>query len=157
MLLRYGVRLVQDEVEAEDSVQELFCYLYEKRTQLSIVTRVQPYLFLSYRRRLLQKVSEKRSFKELTEQSDKMMHLSREDLIIEEENQIQLSKYMGAILEEITPNQREVIYLRYYANLSNKEIAQVLSMRHQSILNILYRTFKKLRTLVSKQQISRDT
>lgn len=155
-LLRYGLRLVQDEVEAEDSVQELFCYLYEKRGQLSVVTKVQPYLFLSYRRRLLQKVTEERSARNLLEFSEQMMQLSREDVIIEDETQQYLRKYMGSILEEITPNQREVIYLRYYAELSNKEIAQVLSMRHQSILNILYRTFKKLRNIVTSRSASHD-
>ena len=153
MLLRYGVRLVRDEVEAEDAVQELFCYLYERRNDLSIVTRVKPYLFLSYRRRLLQKIAEKRTTTELSELSDRMMQISREDLLIEKENADHLSRYMSSILEEITPNQREVIYLRYYANFSNKEIAKILSMRHQSILNILYRTFKSLRSLVEKKHI----
>lgn len=155
-LLRYGIRLVNDEIEAEDCVQELFCYLYEKRSQLSIVTKVQPYIFLSYRRRLLQKVAENRSADAKKMVTEEIMQLSREELIINAENEKELRMYMSSILKEITPNQREVIYLRYYAELTNKEIAQVLSMRHQSVLNILYRTFKTLRRLVTRRSSTRN-
>lgn len=155
LLLRYGCRLVQDPVEAEDAVQELFCYLYEKRLDLSIVIKVKSYLYLSYRRRLLQKVSEKRQLKKLDEPQPYLMQLSQEDILIKDENQQELNRYLGELLSDVTPNQREVIYLRYYANMDNKEIAQVLGIRHQSILNILYRGFKKLRAIASKRSISK--
>ncbi len=150
LLLRYGTRLVGDAVEAEEAVQELFIYLFERRDTLSIVERVKPYLFLSFRRRLLQKISKKRSYRELKQEGELKMHLSQEDLLIaREEGEIEKA-FLKKMLSELTSNQREVIYLRYYADLTNKEIAELLGMRHQSILNILYRSFQKLRRLLEK-------
>ena len=154
LLLRYGCRLVQDPVEAEDAVQELFCYLYEKRLDLSIVIKVKSYLYLSYRRRLLQKISSKRQLTKLEEPQLNLMQLSQEDVLIKGEHQQELNQHLKELLADVTPNQREVIYLRYYADMENKEIARVLGIRHQSILNILYRGFKKLRALASKKSTS---
>ncbi len=148
ILLQYGTRLVNDAIEAEETIQELFCYLYEKRSDLAVVTHVKSYLFLAYRRRLLEKVTSKRNLARIKDAEVPIMQLSQEDIIIAAEYATERKIFLSKVLDELTPNQREVIYLRYYLNMSNKEIAKMLSMKHQSILNILYRSFKKLRKVL---------
>ena len=50
------------------------------------------------------------------------------------------------ILNALPPNQKEVIYLRNYVNMSYREIAQVMDLSEQVVRNYGYRAIQKLRT-----------
>ena len=43
-------------------------------------------------------------------------------------------------------------YLRFHQDLSTKEIADLLEINPQSVSNIIYRAFKKLRTKIADKQ-----
>ena len=53
--------------------------------------------------------------------------------------------YVTNLLESLPPNQKEVIYLRNYINMSYAEIAQVMNLSEQVVRNYAYRAMTKLR------------
>ena len=55
---------------------------------------------------------------------------------------------LASLLNELTPRQKEIIYLRYYNGLDNEEISEVLNISYQVVHNTLYKAFKRLRELV---------
>ena len=71
--------------------------------------------------------------------------IGKEDLIIKEESNTQNKAIVLKLLNELPPRQREIIYLKYYHNLSIQEIADVFSISYQVVANHLYRALKKLR------------
>jgi RNA polymerase sigma factor (sigma-70 family) len=59
--------------------------------------------------------------------------------------QLQKSLIRDAI-KELSPRQREVIYLKYYEGLSTEELSKVMELRTQSIYNLLVNAIKGLRS-----------
>lgn len=58
------------------------------------------------------------------------------------------------MLNTLPKRQREVLYLRYYDQLSLAEVAEVLSITYQGTVNTVYKAIKALRTHESLGQIS---
>ncbi|MEM8523267.1 MAG: sigma-70 family RNA polymerase sigma factor [Bacteroidota bacterium] len=71
-----------------------------------------------------------------------------------EEEEAQKHHLLEQVLNELPTRQREVIYLKYYNNLSSKEIAEVMEISQQGVLNTLYKAFKKLRSNIKLQVLS---
>lgn len=54
-------------------------------------------------------------------------------------------KYLARLLNSLTGRQKEIVYLRYYEDLSYQEISELLSINFQSVANHLQRAFETLR------------
>ncbi len=144
----YGTKLVNDNNLIIDTIQDLFSNLWENKKRLSDVQHIKAYLFQIFRNKLL-KASQKNigffSSKDISKISEKEFILSQEDIIIEQESRSQISKTIITVLEELTDKQKEILYLKFYCNLSNTEICQTLSINKQSVSNLLNRSINTLR------------
>ena len=92
-LYNYGLKVSRDEAIAEDCIQELFIRIWEKRSNLSDINTIKPYLFKSYRRTLINHL-------QFQQQQDTIDNLSEanigisfsiEDFMIQEQTQDNLS------------------------------------------------------------------
>jgi len=72
---------------------------------------------------------------------------SLEESYIKEENKIMINK----MLYELTPEYRNVIWLVYFENFSNKETAIILKKTERQIRNLLYRAKKSLKSKLEKE------
>ena len=70
-----------------------------------------------------------------------------EQTYIREENKIMLNK----VLYELIPEYRNVIWLVYFENFSNKEAAIILKNTERQIKNLLYRAKKSLKSKLEKE------
>jgi RNA polymerase sigma factor (sigma-70 family) len=68
-----------------------------------------------------------------------------EDRLIGEEDKQILTKQIEKIMSCLTPHQKEIIYFRFFHEMSYSEIAGVMNISRQVVKNILYRTFEKIR------------
>lgn len=147
----YGTKLVNDNNLIIDTIQDLFSNLWENKKRLSDVQHIKAYIFQIFRNNLL-KASQKNigffSFKDISKMPEKEFILSQEDVIIEQETRSQISKTIITVLEELTDKQKEILYLKFYCNLSNTEICQTLSINKQSVSNLLNRSINALRKKV---------
>lgn len=65
---------------------------------------------------------------------------------------VDMSQYLQAQLDRIDPDEREVILLRFYSDLSFKEIAEIRNEPIGTTLSKLHRSLKKLRSFVEQQK-----
>ncbi|MFP4090506.1 MAG: RNA polymerase sigma factor [Cyclobacteriaceae bacterium] len=143
-LFQYAHRSCQDADLAHECVQSLFVNLWSSREKLSPAANVKAYLFSSLRRQLCREKKAVSSQSAFSRQSPPLS-FSPEDLMLENESAMMLESQMAAALNALPRRQREVLYLRYYEELSYSEISQVMHLNYQSVINLAYRALEKLR------------
>lgn len=152
----YGTKFCNDNDQITDSIQEVFIYLWESRKTLSNVSHVKAYIFKIFRNNIF-KAKAKPIFHTLFPYKEQInckdFEISQEDLIVEQELNSIRSELIMNILNELTPKQREILYLKYYCNMNNTEISDALSIEKQSVSNLLNRSFHLLRKKLKPEDI----
>lgn len=147
-LYHYGLKIYGDPAFIEDSLQSFFLHLYDNREQLANLENIKPYLFKAYRRQLLRQIEKSRKLKKLKNEEAQWqpnIHFSADEIISKQEVEAFQKEVLLEMLHQLPNRQREVIYLRYYNNLSISEIAEVLSITYQGTANTLHKAIKTLR------------
>ena len=141
-LHQYGYKLTGQSGLVEDCLQEMFLYLFEKRQTIGTVTYVRAYLFKSFRGRIMRMLRNQR----------KSVYVSLDDACIVMPNELDLfdrdeaqRRILTRLINDLPPRQREMIYLRYYNDLSPAEIAEMLSISYRAVVSTLYKAMVKLR------------
>ena len=75
------------------------------------------------------------------------------DDIINDEKIELIKKNVELLLNKLTPNQREVVYLKYMNGLQHSEIAEVLNINEESARKLLYRAMERLRKYASEDNL----
>ncbi len=149
-LLRYGMKLTSDSMLVEDSIQELFIQLLQNRDRYFNIKNFKAYLFTAFRRDLqkkLQKLTKKR-INQYQQSSPVEIEFTEGDLASYSEKD-NLRQTLVEILNSLPWRQREALFLRYYNGLSTKEIAEVMGINNQTVLNTLYKGLKKVKDAAS--------
>src|SRR5687767_365700 len=123
-LYNYGMHSCRDKDLVLDCLQELFTLLWDRREKLSEVTCVNYYLFKSFRRLLMNRLSVGRKFLiSLNDKDSYAFHFapSQEDALIEEEWEIKRNKKVRNSLHSLTKRQREAVFLKFFNQLSYHE------------------------------------
>jgi RNA polymerase sigma factor (sigma-70 family) len=146
-LLHYGLRVVGDREPVEEAIQELFIHLMESPDRYGEVTYVKAYLFKALRNRLLRHLRQAGQRKNTETGWPDCIDIgfSESDLTAAEKEQSQVRELLLEALNNLSWRQRETIYLRYYNGLTTKEIAEIMGMANQTVLNTLYQAMKKIR------------
>lgn len=147
MLFQYGSRFSTDPEFIRDNIQDLFLYLWERRAALSSVESVKPYLLVSLRRQMHRKKKVRVAEEPLTSETetDFQVEFSVEDRFIENEAVGQRAERLKKILSALPARQKEVIYLRFFQDLSRDQISEVMTITPQTVSNLLQLAFKELR------------
>lgn len=155
MLHNYGIKISGNSSLTEDCLQDFFVYLYENKESIGEVNSINAYLFVSFRRAILKTIKKERVFTDYDPKYSILgkFEFSTEELIVEQEF-IGLKKSVVIhLLNELSPREREVIYLKYYSNIKTKDIADVMDITNQSVLNTLQKAFHKLRKASENHKI----
>ncbi|PWV46587.1 RNA polymerase sigma factor [Chitinophaga sp. S165] len=139
-LYHYGVHLCGDGELVRDCLQELFHDLWQTREHLADqLLNIRYYLLSSLRRRLLRTLERDRRFRAETTEIPFDFELipSREHAIIQDENQQEQVRQLHAALNALPSRQREAIYLRFFHELSYQEVADMMSMKVDSVYNTI--------------------
>lgn len=145
-MFHYGMRIIPHEVSVEEAIHDIFLYLLEHPDKAATIDSMKAYLFVSLKRRLIR--NRKKTLHvihlEGAEVPD-MMIFSPEDFMIAAETNEDRSRTLADSLNLLSLRQREAIYLRYYNNLSTQEMAALMEISPQTVLNTLHKAIKKLR------------
>ncbi len=150
-LYNYGMHSCHNREMVLDCLQELFGRLWDKRNQLADVEAVNFYLFKSFRRLLVNKLTESRKQSLLFRNAEDPgfeISSSFEDAIILEEASTQRIQNLKKAIATLTRRQREVIFLRFFNNLSYKDVASVMEMSVDSVYNLMNKAIDALRKVV---------
>lgn len=147
-LYYYGLKISGDEIIVNDSLQDLFSDLWFSKENLGKIRSIKAYLLSAMRRRVLNDLKKKRrkqavALEFLKRQPD--LAFSPEDLLIEKKDELLKRTIITEALNRLPKRQKEVIYLRYYEELSNQEISAIMGINYQSVSNSLQKAFAFLR------------
>jgi len=150
-LYNYGMHTCRDRDLVLDCLQELFSRLWAKREGLSMVHSVKLYLFKSFRRFLFKQIMSKRKITvPFINQSGVFEFLpSFEQTMIEGEWKAEQLRKLRMCLQSLTKNQREVIFLKFFNELTYVEISEIMEMRVDSVYNLVSKTIELLRKKIN--------
>lgn len=137
VVFQYCKQVTLDDQLIEDTIHDLFITLWDRRQRLGDVTSIKSYLIIASRRNLIHQLKERR-VEELPD------HLSIPPFEFNTE-QTQLSSKVLEALQTLNEQHREVLYLKFYNNLSFQEISEIMELKVDTIYKMVARSLSKLR------------
>lgn len=144
-LYRYVISKCHDQEVAVDISQQVFLKFYEALSSYEPEKTPLAYLF-TIAKRLLINHSEKRTFESFDETLLEIS-VSESSAILDEAHIKNLAETINSYLPSLSSDEQDVIRLYFYAELSYKEISDVLEKEEAYIRKIKERALKKLRIL----------
>ena len=148
LLLNYGRKFCQEEVLIEDSIQNIFTNLIRGRERLGEINHIPHYLMTAHRNELFELISKSRKTVSSEQLPDILFkpEYSIEEVIVEQEDQTRLKKFLNSSLLKLTPHQQEILYLKYDVGLSFEAISNILNISIESCRTAVFRAVKTLKT-----------
>ena len=150
-LYECGMRIVSDRELVKDCIQDLFIKLWNNKSNLTDVTAIRPYLLVSMRTTLFNKLQQNSrvKFTDINVNTGFEMVFSVEsDFINKETKSAQAQKLIDA-MNQLTPRQKEVIYLRYFEELEYEEIAAMMDITVKATYKLTARGLETFRQIMS--------
>lgn len=146
-LFHWGMRLQADREFVKDCIQEVFLNLWKRQPSISEVENVRAYLLVVLKTRMLRELSGKHSTHQstLSEEYSFSVEFATDVQWIEEENEVYQIRKLERVINHLPERQKELIYLRFYQNLSFEQIADVMHLGRQSVYNLLQKSLISLR------------
>ncbi|MDD2962180.1 MAG: sigma-70 family RNA polymerase sigma factor [Muribaculaceae bacterium] len=150
----YGCKFTGDRELVKDCIQDTFVKLINSREKLIATNNnIKAYLFVALKRIILASMERNVSTLSISDfvNDDFIVEISDNDQCenVLPEQRAALKKAIG----ELTPRQREAIYLYYIQEIPLKDIPALLDMNYQSTRNLLHRAMLKLRTNLNDSQL----
>ena len=150
-LFHYGMHFCRDNEIVKDCLQDLFQNLWMEREHLSHdVNNIRYYLLSSLRRRLLRSLVKRRKTitSSLSSSFDFELIPPYEEVIIQNETHHQQLLQLKEGIVALSRRQRESVYLRFYQDLSYSEIAHLMSMKVDSVYNLISKAIGLLKNSI---------
>jgi RNA polymerase sigma factor (sigma-70 family) len=114
---------------------------------ISSVENVRAYLLLVLKSRILRELSKKNRMSptSISEDYTFSVEFSADLRLIEEEHEVYQLRKLEQVMNQLPARQKELIYLRFYQNLSFEQIADVMQLGRQSVYNLLQKSLTSLR------------
>ncbi len=152
-LFGYGLKLCGDPDLVEDSIQDLFETIWKRRENLSHISSPNVYLYVSLRRNIYHALKFKNRMARLdpdepSESDLFQINFDTEELLIKKEALKEQKEELQKALNQLSNQQKEVLYLHYFNGMSYGEIEEILNINRQSVRNHMYRAMTSLRTIL---------
>ena len=147
-LYNYCRKFTTDTPLVEDIIQDLFINILVRKDRLSDTDNIRLYLFSSIRRSLFKALNAKEyKVTDLFDPMDPAFHF--EDGVDpnygEDDEQNKTLKILFKSVNNLGARQKEILYMKYFSGLNNKEIADVLSVSYQTVRNTLCNSLRNIR------------
>ena len=148
-LYTYGARFSADREFVKDCMQELFIEMWERRETLGDTDFVKFYLFKSLRRKIYRESNRKTGPSQETDldyASDNSAGATIEEQIIALETKEEKIRWVNKRILQLSRRQQEVIHLKFFEELDNESIAEIMSISKQSVTNLIHRSMTELKS-----------
>lgn len=150
-LYNYGRQIINDDDTVNDSIQDLFFELINKRRKLGKTTSVKNYLYASLRRRLI-RIKEK-SLKHISEESNEgrfQISFLKDDQTPLDQFSTEQMRLLENACNELPERQREAIILLYFEELDYEEVAKIMDIgKVRSARALIYRAIDSLKAILT--------
>ena len=147
-LFDYASRFCSCESLVKDAIQEVFIGLWQKRSTATTIGFLKAYLLGAVRNQVLKSIRLESRYKDLDSSSGEIsfaVDYSIEDKLVNRQDSELRSIQLRKVLEQLSPRQKEVVYLRYFQDQDPATIAVLLQLNQQSVYNLLHEALRKLR------------
>lgn len=143
----YGKKFVSDNILIEDAAQEALLIIWEKRASIPKLKFAVNYFYTTFRNILITKIK-LQGPNQLSIDSFEEPGLNAEQLILQKETGEQIKLKLEHAIHNLTPRQREAIFLRFYEGLTFEEVASVLNITTKATYKIIYRALSNLKEIL---------
>ncbi|WP_298732247.1 sigma-70 family RNA polymerase sigma factor [uncultured Chitinophaga sp.] len=148
-LTQYGLKFNVGLPEIEDSLHDIFVWVWANRQKLEVRHSIKSYLFKSIRTSILHALEKTNKVRSIAPEEENSyyfeLELSPENLALQNENQRLVRAQVAGLLNTLTAKQKEVIYLRYYEGLRFEDIAANMNLSVKACYKIMGRAITTLR------------
>lgn len=146
-LLNYGKRFNVDNSLIEDSIQNVFIRLINNPANNRTIKNFSSYLIKSFRNELfhLKRKYDKVDINDFVENFNIDHEKDVEDNIINSDTDENRKHLLISSLNKLPASQQEIIYLRYFENLSYEEISEITGVKINSCRTSVYRAIMNLK------------
>ncbi len=143
-LVRYAFKITRDQSAAEEIVQDIFLYLWEKRNQLDVKGSIDSYLYSAVKNRCINWLKIELPKLQVTiDISDYEQAVRQSD---NDENEEKVKKQLiDSAINRLPEKCREIFILSRSAGLTYQEIAEDLDISVKTVENQMGIALKKLR------------
>lgn len=147
-LYLHAYRMLQDEEEAKDVVQEMFAAIWAKRETLVIPTSVDAYLYSSIRNRILNFIAHQ---KVIAKYAGSLVDYLENGISVTDEKirEKELIKILENEVALLPSKMREVFELSRNQDLSHKQIAEQLNISDKTVKKQVSNAIKILRLKIN--------
>jgi len=146
-LISYAKQITGDLDSARDAVQEAFLRLSRQDLE-KLEPRLAPWLYFVCRNCAMDYRRKNGRYQELLEEEDLPLEMCPRQTLVDEEDKQQLA----ALVARLPARQRELLKLKFEADLTYKEMAEVMKMSISNIGVQLHETIRTLRKLWNTDQ-----
>lgn len=148
LLVAHAYRLLGDQDEANDVVQDVFLTLWQKRENFALNTSLSSYLYTAIRNRVFNRMSHQKIVAKYADSIVNFMEVGHA-----ETDEMIRTKELAIIIEQgiatLPPKMREVFLLNKREELSYKEIALKLDITDKTAKQQVYNAIKNLRLKIT--------
>lgn len=143
ILCRFALTITREESDAEESVQDVFVRLWEKRKQSTTVRNVKSYLFKATYNQCLLQLKNKRT--RVLHENEYAINMPADLPVEEAENWEAFRPVIQSAVNQLPDKCRQIFLMRRYEGLTNNEIAEYLNISVKTVENQLTIAINKLR------------
>ncbi|HYM95229.1 MAG TPA: RNA polymerase sigma factor [Chitinophagaceae bacterium] len=147
-LFHYGCKITTDHALVEDCIQDLFADIWRNNGKTEI-NSLKAYFFSAFKFKLLKALSKSGRRKEIAGGLNEEFEISYENILIHDQDNEAMKQKVFKAIRELSPRQREIIYLKFHLNLSYDEISGIMHINYQAARNLIYQSIKMLKKIIS--------
>ena len=147
-LFRFGSKFTTNPELLEDCIQELFIELWQAKSRAPVLS-VKAYLLKSLKYKLLKAFRKNEKTRSLSDGEDIAFEWSHETVLILQQEDAEKKQKVQEALGRLSHRQKEIIYLKYYQNLSYEEVSAIMNINYQVARNLLYQAIKSLKNMLA--------
>jgi RNA polymerase sigma factor (sigma-70 family) len=154
VLFRYGRSLSHDDDLVRDGLHDLFLNLHRYRATLSATADPKLYLLGALRRTLADQHRRDTNRQVRAGQwvsSTETTEAPADQQLTDQEHETEQTRRIRQAFEQLPGRQREAIHLRYFVGLDYPQIADIMQVNYQSVLNFVQRGLRRM-----EQQLGND-
>lgn len=141
--------------KVKDAINDLFLYLLESRGNLASVAHFHNYILTCFLRKLYQKAKLDVDQSVLLEECLELyVQPSAETLFIQLDVQENVKRILMNFVDQLPTKQRQMIFQKFYLDLSYKEISDVNNVSINTVYNTIYKSVDRLKQQIGDEQLS---
>jgi RNA polymerase sigma factor (sigma-70 family) len=155
-LYNYGCKVHKSKDAVKDCIQDLFFELWRRKEHLGDTDSIKFYLLKSLRRKIVREIEKDATSSEKAEMAS-CEHLDfvfpYESDLINEQARIERSERLSRAFSTLSSRQKEILFLRFFNDMTVDEIASIMSINYQSVHNLIFRAITQLRKQLAPEYL----